>query len=78
MAKILLSLSEVTTALLFERKRDHKRKGEKKKKRIQQAKPAAAGERKHRNTNVEAGHRVQTNTKKDCKVNDKPNGESQS
>ena len=30
MAKILLSLSEVTTALLFERKRDHKRKGEKK------------------------------------------------
>lgn len=76
MAKILLSLSELTTALPFSKGSEITR--EKGKRRIEQAKPAAAGERKHRNTNAEAGHIIRTNTKKDCKVNDKPNGESQS
>jgi hypothetical protein len=66
-AKILLSLSELITAFLF---RKEARPQEKGKEKIEQAKPAAAGERKHQNTNAEAGHRIRTNTKKDCKVKD--------
>jgi len=38
--------------------------------KIKKAKPAAAGERKHQNTNAEAGHMIRTTTKKDCKVKD--------
>ena len=35
--------------------------------KITQAKPAAAGENDHQNTNAEAGHTTRTNTKKDCR-----------
>jgi len=66
-AKILLSLSKLTTALPF---RKEARSQEKGKRKIKQAKPAAASERKHRNTNADAGHMIRTNTKKDCKVED--------
>ena len=65
MAKILLSLSVLITAFLF---RKEARPQEKGKEKIKQAKPAAAGERKHQNTNAEAGHMIRTTTKKNCKV----------
>ena len=40
------------------------RSQEKGKREIKQAKPAAAGERKHQNTNAKAGHMIRTNTRR--------------
>jgi len=53
------------------RKHNHKKTGQEK---IKQAKPAAAGERWHQNTNAEAGHITRTRTKKNRKVKSWPSG----